>query len=77
MQLRSLLPAIVLAVTLPSAVSCSLNRMAVRAVADALTSDGGSEVFTGDDDPELVGDALPFAVKMYESLIDQARTTRA
>ncbi|MDR2133706.1 MAG: TRAP transporter TatT component family protein, partial [Treponema sp.] len=26
-------------------------------------------VFTGDSDPELVGDALPFAIKMYESLL--------
>jgi len=46
--------------------------MAVRAVADALTSDGGSTVFTGDDDPELVGDAIPFAIKMYESLLVKA-----
>lgn len=49
--------------------SCALDRMAVRVVADALTSGGGSTVFTGDDDPELVGDAIPFAVKMYESLL--------
>lgn len=38
-------------------------------VADALTGPGGSRVFTGDNDPELVGDALPFAIKMYESLL--------
>jgi predicted anti-sigma-YlaC factor YlaD len=31
-------------------------------------------VFTGDSDPELVGDALPFAIKMYESLL-QANPT--
>jgi predicted anti-sigma-YlaC factor YlaD len=50
---------------------CSLNRMATRAVADALTGPGGSTVFTGDNDPQLVGDALPFAIKMYEALLDQ------
>jgi predicted anti-sigma-YlaC factor YlaD len=43
--------------------------MAMNAVADALTGDGSSDVFTGDSDPQLVGDALPFAIKMYESLL--------
>jgi hypothetical protein len=51
---------------------CSVNRAATRAVANALTGPGGSVVFTGDSDPELVGDALPFAIKMYEALLDQA-----
>jgi predicted anti-sigma-YlaC factor YlaD len=46
--------------------------MAVNAVADALTGEGGSEVFTADSDPELVGGAIPFAIKMYESLLSQA-----
>jgi predicted anti-sigma-YlaC factor YlaD len=49
--------------------SCSINKMAMKAVADALTGDGSSDVFTGDSDPRLVGDALPFALKMYESLL--------
>ena len=34
-----------------------------------LTKEGSSDVFTGDSDPQLVGDALPFAIKMYESLL--------
>ncbi|MDR0302127.1 MAG: TRAP transporter TatT component family protein [Treponema sp.] len=49
--------------------SCSINKLAMNAVADALTGDGSSDVFTGDSDPQLVGDALPFAIKMYESLL--------
>jgi predicted anti-sigma-YlaC factor YlaD len=49
--------------------SCSINNMAMKAVADALTGEGSSDVFTGDSDPQLVGDALPFAIKMYESLL--------
>ncbi|HEY9595970.1 MAG TPA: TRAP transporter TatT component family protein [Spirochaetia bacterium] len=49
--------------------SCSLNRVAVRGVADFLASSGESTVFSGDDDPELVGQALPFALKIYESLL--------
>jgi predicted anti-sigma-YlaC factor YlaD len=46
-------------------------------VANALTGDGGSTVFTGDSDPKLVGDALPFAIKMYEALLDSAPNHQA
>jgi predicted anti-sigma-YlaC factor YlaD len=49
--------------------SCSLNKLAMNKVAGMLTSSTGGTVFTGDNDPELVGDALPFAIKMYESLM--------
>jgi predicted anti-sigma-YlaC factor YlaD len=49
---------------------CSINKMATKAVADALTGAGSSTVFTGDSDPRLVGDALPFAIKIYEALLD-------
>jgi predicted anti-sigma-YlaC factor YlaD len=45
--------------------------MAINAVSDALTSQGSGSVFTGDNDPELVGDAIPFAIKMYEALLEQ------
>jgi len=38
-------------------------------VANALTGKTSGMVFSGDNDPELVGDALPFAIKMYESLL--------
>jgi predicted anti-sigma-YlaC factor YlaD len=49
--------------------SCSINKLAMNAVANALTGSGSSDVFTGDSDPQLVGDALPFAIKMYEALL--------
>ncbi len=52
------------------AASCSINRFAVRTVAGFLAGSGQGTVFTGDDDPELVGDALPFALKTYESLLE-------
>jgi predicted anti-sigma-YlaC factor YlaD len=51
------------------ACSCSINRLAVRAVAGVLSGGGSSTVFTGEEDPELVRDALPFAMKTYESLL--------
>jgi predicted anti-sigma-YlaC factor YlaD len=48
--------------------ACSLKTMAVKTVADALSESG--DVFSRDDDPELVRDAVPFALKLYESLLD-------
>jgi predicted anti-sigma-YlaC factor YlaD len=50
--------------------SCSVNTFAVRTVAGFLAGSGQGTVFTGEEDPELVGDALPFAMKTYESLLD-------
>lgn len=49
--------------------SCSIKKMAMNSVASALTSSEGGNVFTSDNDPELIADALPFAIKMYESLL--------
>jgi len=48
--------------------------MAMDMIADALTAEGSTDVFTGDSDPKLVGDALPFAIKFYESLLSQNPT---
>ncbi len=59
------------ALVLLAAGGCSLQRLAVNAVAGMLSSPGSSTVFTGEDDPELVADALPFAMKLYESLLAQ------
>ncbi|HSQ34549.1 MAG TPA: TRAP transporter TatT component family protein, partial [Candidatus Binatia bacterium] len=46
-----------------------IKKLAMNQVADALTDPTSSTVFSGDNDPELVGDALPFAIKLYESLM--------
>jgi len=56
---------------LPFLMSCSINKMAINAVSNLLTGSGSSDVFTRDNDPELVGDALPFAIKLYETLLSQ------
>jgi predicted anti-sigma-YlaC factor YlaD len=50
--------------------SCSINQFAVRTVGGFLAGSGQSSVFTGDEDPELIRDALPFALKTYESLLE-------
>lgn len=42
--------------------------MAVKTVADVLSDSG--DTFARDDDPELVRDAVPFALKTYESLLE-------
>lgn len=48
---------------------CSIKKMAINSLADSLA--GGSDVYASDNDPELVGDALPFALKTIESLLVQ------
>jgi predicted anti-sigma-YlaC factor YlaD len=48
----------------------SCSTFAVRTVAGFLAGSGQGTVFSGDEDPELVGEALPFAMKTYESLLD-------
>jgi predicted anti-sigma-YlaC factor YlaD len=49
---------------------CSIRRMAVNKLGDALAQSGTT--FSSDDDPELVRDALPFALKLMESLLAEA-----
>ncbi len=49
--------------------SCSINRAAVRMISKSLT-DGSGNVFTSDEDPELIGDSLPFVLKMYEIMLE-------
>lgn len=46
--------------------------MAVKTVANTLSDTG--DVFSRDDDPELIRDAVPFALKLYESLLDSVPT---
>lgn len=53
-----------------SSTGCSIRRLAVGKVADALSK--GGTTFTSDDDPELVRDALPFSLKLMESLLSEA-----
>lgn len=64
------LPALILLVTL-SLPSCSLKKLVLDKTADMLSGDMGTEVFSGDDDLELVGGALPFALKLYETILSQ------
>jgi predicted anti-sigma-YlaC factor YlaD len=49
---------------------CSVRTLAVNSLADSLAE--GGEVYASDEDPELVRDALPFALKTYETLLAEA-----
>jgi predicted anti-sigma-YlaC factor YlaD len=49
--------------------ACSIQDYAIEMVSDALTGDGSASVFLEENDPQLVGDALPFAIKLYETLL--------
>ena len=47
---------------------CSINQIAVNKLGDALA--GSGTTFAADDDPELVGQAVPFSLKLMESLLE-------
>lgn len=46
---------------------CSVQRYAINTLGDMLAS--GDSVFTTDDDPVLISEALPFSLKLIESLL--------
>jgi predicted anti-sigma-YlaC factor YlaD len=51
-------------------IGCSLKTYAINMVGDALAS--GNSVYETDNDIDLVGQALPFGVKLTESLLEQS-----
>lgn len=63
-----LLVALVLVACAAGSTGCSLKKMAVNTVANTLAEVGAT--FTSDEDLTLVGDALPFALKFYESILE-------
>lgn len=54
----------ILALVLPA---CAVKKLAVNSLGDALAESGGT--YASDDDPDLVADASPFALKTIESLL--------
>jgi predicted anti-sigma-YlaC factor YlaD len=60
----------VLTLALLLAAGCSTRAYVTREVADAVSSGGGT--FGSDDDPQLVREATPFALKFSESLLASA-----
>ena len=54
----------------PMLSGCSLKTYAINMVGDALAE--GDSVYETDDDIEFVGDALPFGLKLTESLLNES-----
>ncbi len=70
MDMRTWLLSCVLAgLIIAAQLSCFLSKTTANMVAGSLSRESSGEVFSGDDDPQLVGDALPFTIKLYESLL--------
>ena len=49
---------------------CSIKRVAINKIGNMLAS--GGSTFSSDDDPELVQAAIPFGLKLYESLLAES-----
>src|SRR6266478_8267217 len=49
---------------------CSIKRFAVNQVGNALA--GGGTTFSSEDDPELVKAAVPFSLKLVETLLAES-----
>ena len=67
--LRALSRAAVATVLVLSLGACSIEKLALKKVAGMLSAPSSTDVFSTDNDPDLVGDALPFAIKLYETLL--------
>jgi predicted anti-sigma-YlaC factor YlaD len=64
MNTHRLIPTLVLALALPA---CSLRKIAVNSLGNALAKGGPN--LASDEDPDLVGDAVPFGLKTMEGLL--------
>lgn len=72
--MRRYLAFLVVLITLFSLASCiSIEDIAMDSAADILTGGAGSSgsmnAFTADDDPQLIADALPMVLKLYEMIL--------
>src|SRR5207247_766810 len=66
-------PAFVLTLV-AAAPGCSLRKVAVHKLADALA--GSGTTFSSDDDPDLIESAVPFSLKLIESLLAESPNHR-
>ena len=66
-DVRFCVPILLLAVAAGSS-ACSLKKIAANTIASTLAESGTT--FTSDEDLQLVGDAIPFALKLQESTLE-------
>ncbi len=67
---RRLLCGLFALVLVPMLSGCSVKKLAINKLGDALSGSGTS--FASDDDPELVKAAVPFSLKLIESLLAES-----
>lgn len=61
-------------IALAASTGCSVKKYAIRQVGDSLNS--GASVYESDEDVDLVGEALPFSLKLVESLLAEVPDDR-
>ena len=71
---RPLVACVCLAAIVVMGTGCSARKLAINTVGNALAT--GDSVYETDDDIELVGGALPFGLKLTESLLAESPTHR-
>ena len=69
-QSKPFFPGLCLCLVLLSAPGCSIKKMAINRLGDALA--GSGTTFASDDDPELIRAAVPFSLKLIESLLAES-----
>jgi len=62
--------ALLLAAACAAGAGCSVKRFAINKLGDSLANSGTT--YTADDDPDLVGQALPFSLKLVEGLLAES-----
>lgn len=62
---------LVLLLIIPLLNGCSIQKFAMTKVANILSASGDGTTFTGEEDPQLLKDALPFTMKLYELMLEQ------
>jgi len=72
---RFALRAVALSGVAISLTGCSIKRMAINSLGTAVAS-GSTSTFARDEDAELIRDAVPFALKTIESLIEESPNHR-
>jgi hypothetical protein len=65
---------LILLVLALAASGCSINTVVANRMGDALASSGSG--FSSDDDPELIGAAVPFSLKLMESVLAETPNHR-
>src|SRR6266480_2229933 len=70
-RIRPVALIIILVTTIPG---CSIKKVAINRLGDALA--GSGTTFAADDDPELIESAVPFSLKLIESLLAESPNHR-